>query len=95
MSERLHERHIRRTGLVYVRQSSQRQVMHNTESRRLQYAMKQRLHSLGWREVEVIDDDLGYSGTSTVERVGFQKMVAEVCLGKVGAIAATDGLDTN
>lgn len=90
MSERLQERHIRRTGIVYVRQSSQHQVLHNRESSRLQYAMKQRLHSLGWREVDVIDEDLGCSATSTTERVGFQKMVAEVCLGKVGAIAARE-----
>jgi DNA invertase Pin-like site-specific DNA recombinase len=90
VSERLQERHTRRTGIVYVRQSSQHQVLHNQESKRLQYAMKQRLHSLGWREVEVIDEDLGRSATSTVGRTGFQRMVAEVCLGKVGAIAARE-----
>jgi DNA invertase Pin-like site-specific DNA recombinase len=52
--------------------------------------MKQRVLDLGWSEVEVIDDDLGRSATGTADRAGFQRMVAEVCLGKVGAIAARE-----
>jgi DNA invertase Pin-like site-specific DNA recombinase len=52
--------------------------------------MHQRLQSLGWRDIEVIDDDLGVSATSTIGREGFQKMVAAVCLGEVGAIAARE-----
>ena len=90
MSEKILTRHKERKAVVYVRQSSLHQVRHNNESRRLQYAMKQRVIDLGWAEVEIIDDDLGRSGASTTERVGFQRMVTEVCLGKVGAVAAIE-----
>jgi DNA invertase Pin-like site-specific DNA recombinase len=76
--------------ILYVRQSSAHQVMHNQESRILQYAMRDRLHELGWRDIEVIDDDLGRSAAGAVTRVGFERMVAEVCLGKVGAVAARE-----
>ncbi len=53
--------------------------------------MRNRLHELGWREVEVLYDDLGRSAAGTVARAGFERMVAEVCLGKVGAVAAREG----
>jgi DNA invertase Pin-like site-specific DNA recombinase len=59
-------------------------VTHNLESQRLQYAMQDRLRQLGWREVEVVDEDLGRSAAGLVTRAGFERMVAEVCLGKVG-----------
>src|SRR5256885_11042191 len=52
--------------------------------------MQDRLHQLGWREVDVVDDDLGRSAAGTVTRAGFERMVAEVCLGKVGAVAARE-----
>jgi len=90
VSDRLKERHLTRKAVLYVRQSSQHQVLHNTESRKLQYGMKQRLHHLGWPDVEIIDDDLGRSATTTDGRAGFQRMVAEVCLGRVGAVAARE-----
>jgi len=90
MSDKILTRHTERKAVVYVRQSSPHQVRHNNESRRLQYAMKQRVIDLGWSAVEVIDDDLGRSGSSTTERVGFQRMVMDVCLGKVGAVAAIE-----
>jgi len=64
--------------------------MHNQESQKLQYAMRDRLRELGWREIEVIDDDLGRSAAGAVIRAGFERMVAEVCLGKVGAVAARE-----
>jgi DNA invertase Pin-like site-specific DNA recombinase len=90
MTERLTEKHLQRKAFVYVRQSSQHQVLRNEESRRLQYAMQHRLDVLGWSNIEVIDDDLGLSATSTTGRAGFQKMVAAVCMGEVGAIAARE-----
>ena len=90
MSDEVTGKHLARLGLVYVRQSSPYQVSHNEESQRLQYAMKQRLHSLGWQTVEVIDDDLGISAAIAGHREGFERMVAEVCLGKVGAVAARE-----
>ena len=57
------EQHRTRKAMLYVRQSSLHQVEHHHESRRLQYAMKERLESLGWQEVEVVDDDLGRART--------------------------------
>lgn len=90
MSEKITESHLVRKSVLYVRQSSAYQVQHNKESRRLQYAMEQRLRHLGWKEIEVIDKDLGRSAAGHVERRGFQRMVAEVCLGKVGVVAARE-----
>ncbi len=90
MSEKVTPEHVARKAVLYVRQSSAHQVAYNEESRRLQYAMEDRLRSLGWREVEVIDEDQGRSAGGTVERAGFQRMVAEVCLGQVGAVAARE-----
>ncbi|MGE0759698.1 MAG: recombinase family protein [Pirellulaceae bacterium] len=90
MSDKITSSHLQRRAVLYVRQSSSYQVVHNQESQRLQYAMKQRLHSLGWQEVEVIDEDLGRSAAGGVDRAGFQRMVAAVCLGQVGAVAARE-----
>jgi DNA invertase Pin-like site-specific DNA recombinase len=87
-AEKVNERHLDRKAILYIRQSSQYQVEHHEEGRRLQYAMRDRLLALGWRDVDVIDEDLGLSGASASARVGFQRMVAEVCLGKVGVVAA-------
>src|SRR5215213_8520288 len=90
MSDKIKPHHLDRKAILYVRQSSTHQVMHNQESRLLQYAMRDRLCALGWREIEVVDDDLGRSAAGTVVRAGFERMVAEVCLGKVGAVAARE-----
>jgi excisionase family DNA binding protein len=62
------------------------QVLHNHESQRRQYGLADRARELGFREVVVIDDDLGRSGSGLVERPGFQRLVGEVCTGEVGAI---------
>jgi DNA invertase Pin-like site-specific DNA recombinase len=90
MSEKITERHLARKAMLYVRQSTVHQVQHNEESRRLQYAMEGRLRHLGWRDVEVIDEDLGKSAAGLVERSGFQRLVSEVSLGKVGAVGARE-----
>lgn len=90
MNEKIQPHHLERRAVLYVRQSSPYQVSHNQESRSLQYAMKERLHQLGWQEVQVIDEDLGRSAAGTVARSGFERMVADVCLGKVGAVAARE-----
>jgi DNA invertase Pin-like site-specific DNA recombinase len=73
-----------------VRQSSAHQVLHNRESGALQYAMRDRLVALGWSQIETVDDDLGRSAAGGITRAGFDRMVAEVCLGKVGAVAARE-----
>ena len=92
MSDKIRQHHLDRRAILYVRQSSSHQVLHNRESRALQYAMRERLAALGWSEIEIIDDDLGRSAAGSVTRAGFERMVAEVCLGKVGAVAAAGGL---
>ena len=90
MSEKIRKQHLARKAVLYVRQSSPHQVARNKESRRLQYAMEDRLKELGWEEVEVVDEDLGRSAAGGTHRSGFEGMVAEVCLGKVGAVAARE-----
>ena len=86
ISDKVRPHHLEHKAILYVRQSSAHQVLHNRESSALQYAMRDRLTVLGWSEVEVIDDDLGRSAAGGVQRAGFERMVAEVCLGKVGAV---------
>ena len=90
MSEKIKWQHLQRKVTLYVRQSSTYQVLHNQESQKLQYAMEHRLRQLGWHEIEVIDEDLGRSAAGTVTRAGFERLVAEVCLGQVGAVAARE-----
>src|SRR5262249_27240099 len=90
MTEKIQPQHLERKAILYIRQSSAYQVTHNLESQKLQYAMEQRLRQLGWREIEIVDEDLGRSAAGTVVRAGFERMVAEVCLGKVGAVAARE-----
>lgn len=90
MSDKITAGHLGRAAILYIRQSSPHQVQHNEESRRLQYAMRDRLGQLGWRDVAVIDDDLGRSAGGTVERAGFERLVATVSLGDVGAVAARE-----
>src|SRR5690242_10226840 len=90
ISDKVRPHHLERKALLYVRQSSPHQVLHNRESSALQYAMRDRLTALGWSEIEVIDDDLGRSAAGGVQRAGFERMVAQVCLGKVGAVAARE-----
>jgi len=80
--------HLQRDAYLYVRQSTVRQVIENTESTQRQYALRDRAVALGWpvERVHVIDCDLGHSGASTVDREGFQKLVAEVGMGRVGIV---------
>ena len=75
-----------RRAIVYIRQSSLGQVAHNHESQRRQYNLAERAREMGFRDVIVIDDDLGRSGSGLVARPGFQRLVAEVCTGEVGAV---------
>jgi DNA invertase Pin-like site-specific DNA recombinase len=90
MSDKIKPQHLSRKAILYVRQSSPYQVMNNLESQKLQYAMEAHLRSLGWSEVEIIDEDLGRSAGGSVTRTGFERMVAQVCLGEVGAVCARE-----
>src|SRR3954453_1015716 len=80
--------HLARTAYLYVRQSSLRQVLHNTESTERQYALRQRAVAFGWpvEQIIVIDSDQGQSGASAAGRDGFQRLVADVGLGKAGIV---------
>jgi DNA invertase Pin-like site-specific DNA recombinase len=80
--------HLARTAYLYVRQSTLRQVLANTESATRQYALRQRAVALGWaaEQVVVIDCDQGHSGASAADREGFQRLVAEVGMGRAGIV---------
>lgn len=80
--------HLSRLAYLYVRQSTLRQVFENTESTQRQYALRERAVALGWPldRVVVIDSDLGQSGSSAADREGFQRLVTEVSLGRVGIV---------
>ena len=80
--------HLRRDAFLYVRQSSLRQVLENTESTKRQYALRSRAVALGWPadRVHVIDSDLGQSGAQARDRDGFQHLVTEVALGHAGIV---------
>ena len=84
--------HLQQTAYVYVRQSTLGQVLHHQESTQRQYALKDKALSLGWNEsqIRVLDRDLGLSGTQSQNRKDFQTLLADVSLGKVGAILAWD-----
>ena len=90
MSEKIKPQHLSRKAVLYVRQSSAYQVMNNVESQKLQYGMEAHLRSLGWNVVEIIDEDLGRSAGGGITRTGFERMVAQVCLGEVGAVCARE-----
>src|SRR2546422_2557357 len=80
--------HLKRSAYLYVRQSTLRQVLENTESTQRQYALRQQAVALGWPldRVIVIDTDLGQSGASAADREGFQRLVTEVGLGRAGIV---------
>lgn len=86
MNEKITMHHLERRAIVYIRQSSLTQVMENLESQRRQYALKDQALSYGFMQVDIIDEDLGRSGSGIMERPGFSKMVALVCEGNIGAI---------
>ncbi len=87
-SQKITPRHLRRHAYLYVRQSTLRQVVENTESTQRQYALRQRAVALGWpiEQVVVIDRDLGHSGASAADREGFQQLVRDVGLGRAGLV---------
>jgi DNA invertase Pin-like site-specific DNA recombinase len=77
--------HLARRACVYIRQSTPGQVQHNLESQRRQYALADRARALGWKDIDVIDDDLGISGSGTL-RHGFERLLRALCDGQVGAV---------
>ena len=90
MSDKVKPQHLARKAILYVRQSTVYQVENNLESQKLQYAMEAHLRALGWNDIGIVDEDLGRSAGGTVTRTGFERMVARVCLGEVGAVCARE-----
>lgn len=90
MTDRISDLHRSRAAYVYIRQSTLQQVRHNLESSRRQYALQDRARELGFREVVLIDDDLGISGSGSRERPGFGRLLTAVCNGEAGAVFALE-----
>ena len=81
--------HLARRAIVYLRQSSEKQVRQNKESQRLQYDVAERMRSLGWKAVEIIANDLGSSaGMASARREGFERVLSSVALGEVGIVGS-------
>jgi DNA invertase Pin-like site-specific DNA recombinase len=86
MNPKITPDHVGRAAVVYVRQSTMAQVTGNLESQRRQYDLAKAAEAAGFASVTVIDDDLGRSGSGTMQRPGFERLVAMVCSGDVGAV---------
>src|ERR1700704_3643420 len=90
-SPKIKPEHLARKAIVYLRQSSERQVRQNKESQQLQYAVAERVRALGWKQVEIINNDLGSSaGIASVQREGFERVLSLVALGEVGIVGSRE-----
>ena len=87
-TQKITAEHLKKKAIIYIRQSSMRQVQENKESLLYQIALKNKAAELGWRmgNIEIIDNDLGISGKSTKGRIGFEKLVSDISLSKVGIV---------
>src|SRR5437762_6397670 len=86
-SSKIKPEHLARRAIVYLRQSSEKQVRLNKESQNLQYAVAERVRALGWKHVEIINSDLGSSaGIAAARREGFERVLSSVALGEVGIV---------
>lgn len=92
MITKISDEHLQRRAVVYLRQSTLKQVVEHTESTRRQYGLRERALALGWPadSVEVVDEDLGRSGSTTEGRSGFRKLSEEIARGNVGVVLALD-----
>jgi DNA invertase Pin-like site-specific DNA recombinase len=92
MIPKIQSRHLEKRAYVYLRQSTMGQVRHHQESTERQYALKNRALQLGWTEemIQVLDGDLGISGTQSHNREDFKTLVADVSMSKVGAVLALE-----
>jgi DNA invertase Pin-like site-specific DNA recombinase len=91
-ADKIQSRHRSLKALVYIRQSTPKQVLTHQESTRRQYQLAERAQQLGWPapQIQTIDEDLGLSGTSSHQRTGFQRLVASISLGEVGLVLVTE-----
>jgi len=90
-SPKIRPEHLARRAIVYLRQSSEKQVRQNLESQRLQYEVAERIRALGWKQVEIIDCDLGSSAAmASARREGFERVLSAVALGEVGIVGSRE-----
>jgi DNA invertase Pin-like site-specific DNA recombinase len=90
-SSKIKPEHLARKAIVYLRQSSDKQVRQNKESQNLQYAVAERVRALGWMQVEIINSDLGSSaGIAAARREGFERVLSSVALGEVGIVGSRE-----
>src|SRR5438105_7557063 len=90
-SPKIKPEHVARKAVVSLRQASDRQVRQNLESQRLQYELAERIRSLGWQEIEVINSDLGSSAAmGSASREGFERVLTSVALGEVGIVVSRE-----
>src|ERR1700745_4480915 len=91
-SPKIKPEHLARKAIVYLRQSSDKQVRQNKESQRLQYVVAERMRALGWKEVEIINCDLGSSAAiASARRDGFERVLSSVAFGEVGIVGSREG----
>jgi excisionase family DNA binding protein len=89
MTDKITQEHLAGTAYVYIRQSTPDQIANNEESRERQYALRERVRTLGWSDPVTIDEDLGRSGGGR-ERPGYERLLAAVCRGDVGIVVAVE-----
>ncbi len=90
-SPKIKPEHLARKAIVYLRQSTEKQVRQNQENQRLQYDLGERMHALGWSEVEIIAHDLGASAAiGAARREGFERVLSSVALGEVGIVVSRE-----
>src|ERR1700731_5445529 len=90
-SPKIKPEHLARKAIVYLRQSSEKQVRQNKESQLLQYDVAKRMRALGWKEVEIIDSDLGSSAAmASARREGFERVLSSVALGGGGIVGSRE-----
>src|SRR5256886_11678122 len=90
-SPKIKPEHLARKAIVYLRQSSEKQVRQNKESQLLQYDVAKRMQALGWKEVEIINSDLGSSAAiASARREGFERVLSSVALGEVGIVGSRE-----
>jgi DNA invertase Pin-like site-specific DNA recombinase len=90
-SPKIKPEHLARKAIVYLRQSTEKQVRQNQESQRLQYDLGDRMRALGWKEVEIIGQDLGVSAAiASARREGFERVLSSVALGEVGIVVSRE-----
>src|SRR5215510_12649723 len=90
-SPKIKPEHLARRAIVYLRQSSEKQVRQNKESQSLQYDVAERMRALGWKQVEIVDGDLGSSAAmASARREGFERVLSSVALGEVGIVGSRE-----